>query len=59
MIVVRMIDYSFLLNANSLDNESKKEIYPVLLIDGRLKEPVYVMVKGVKITPENKYKVII
>ncbi len=56
---IEFIDQPFLLNAYSLGIESRKQIFPTILVDHRFRESVFVMVKGLKPTSNNKYEVLI
>lgn len=54
---VEFIDLPFLLHAHNLDGKSRKRVYHTILVDHRFKETVFVMVKSIKSTSNNKYKV--
>ena len=54
---VKIIDQPFLLNAFSLTLHERKRIHPVVLVDHRLKETVFVMVKEYRPVENNKYEV--
>ena len=58
---VQFIDQSFLLNAFSLGGKSIEKFYSTILVDDKFKEKVlvFVMVKGIKKSSNNKYEVII
>jgi hypothetical protein len=54
---IKIIDQPFLLSAYSLDSESRIKTYPTILIDRRLGGAIFVMVKGFKLTSNNKYEI--
>jgi hypothetical protein len=55
---VNIIDQPFLLCTLRLNSKSKRTFYPVILIDDS-NSKIYVMVKELRLTSDNKYGVVL